>query len=250
VKFQAKSAKAINLLLWLSLPLILIFWTLSLFNSTLPHWTGPAFIPLFLIAGVYWASYSRKFIPVLLKFAIGFMIFLVLGFVVLVKVYPKQLGSAQLENLGEYNPINDVTGWAYFSEVFKGIVEKDQVEGRMSKQAPIVVHKWFPGGHLLFYTVPKVNASVIAIGALEDVHKFAWLNENQEGLKIGEDAYCIVPSNLPTNPTELYGAYFTTIDKPDTIPYITKGVLLRNFYVYRLKDCKLIPSSILKKKNR
>jgi 4-amino-4-deoxy-L-arabinose transferase-like glycosyltransferase len=248
VKFQAKSAKAINLLLWLSLPLLFIFWAVSLFNATLPHWTGPAFIPLFLIAGVYWASYSRKFIPVLLKFAIGFMILLVIGFVGIVKFYPKQLGSEKLENLGEYNPINDVTGWAHFSEVFKGIAAKDQIEGRMSKQAPIVVHKWFPGGHLLFYTAPKVNARVIAIGALEDVHKFAWLNENQEGMKIGEDAYSIVPSNLPANPIELYGAYFTSIEKPDTIPYMNKGVLLRNFYVYRLKGCKLIPVSILKPK--
>ena len=77
---------------------------------------------------------------------------------------------------------------------------------------------------------------------------FAWLNESQEGLTIGEDAYCIVPSNLPANPTALYGAYFTSIEKPDTIPYITKGVLLRNFYVYRLKGAKLIPASILKPK--
>jgi hypothetical protein len=248
VKFQAKNAKAINLLLWLSLPLIFIFWAVSLFNATLPHWTGPAFIPLFLIAGVYWASYSRKFIPGLLKFAFGFMILLVLGFVVLVKFYPKQLGSEQLENLGEYNPINDVSGWAYFSEAFKSIVEKDQAASRMSKQAPIVVHKWFPGGHLLFYTAPKLNTRVIAIGELEDVHKFAWLNESQEGLKIGEDAYCIVPSNLPANPSVLYGAYFTSIEKPDTIPYITKGVLLRNFYVYRLKGAKLLPGSLLKPK--
>jgi hypothetical protein len=176
------------------------------------------------------------------------MIMLVIGFVGIVKFYPMQLGSEKLENLGEYNPINDVTGWAHFSEVFKGIVEKDQVEGRMSKQAPIVVHKWFPGGHLLFYTAPKVNTRVIAIGALEDVHKFAWLNENQETMKIGEDAYCIVPSSLPANPIELYGTYFTSIEKPDTIPYMNKGVLLRNFYVYRLKGCKLIPASILKPK--
>jgi hypothetical protein len=74
------------------------------------------------------------------------------------------------------------------------------------------------------------------------------LNQTTEGIKIGEDAYCIVPSSLPANPSALYGAYFTSIEKPDTIPYITKGVLLRNFYVYRLKGCKLIPTAILKPK--
>ena len=95
-----------------------------------------------------------------------------------------------------------------------------------------------------------IRDRVIAIGALEDVHKFAWLNESQEAVKIGEDAYCIVPSNLPANPTELYGAYFTSIEKPDTIPYINEGVLLRNFYVYRLKGCKLNPASILNPKKK
>ncbi len=245
VRYQAKNTHAIDLLLWLSLPLLFIFWTISLFNSTLPHWTGPAFISLFLIAGVYWSSYSRKSIPVLIRFAIGFMGIAVLGFVVIVKVFPTQLGSNKIENLGEYNPINDVTGWAYFSEEFSKLVHKDAEAGRMSKNAPIVVHKWFPGGHLLFYTAPLLNAKVIAIGALEDVHKFAWLNQTQESLKIGEDAYCIVPSNLPALPSTLYGTYFTSIQAPDTIPIVSKGVLLRNFYVYRLKGCKLLPPSIL-----
>ena len=244
-KFQAKSAKAINLLLWLSLPLILTFWFISLFNATLPHWTGPAFIPLFLLAGVYWASYSRKFIPVILQLAMGFMLVLMVGYISLVKFYPQQLGSQKLENLGEYNPINDVTGWVYLSEEFKKIALKDEAEGKMSKNAPIVVHKWFPAGHLLFYTAPVCNKRVVAIGALEDVHKFAWLNQSTEGLVLGEDAYCIVPSSLPANPINLYGAYFTSIEKPDTIAYRTKGVLLRNFYVYRLKNCKLLPSPIL-----
>ena len=246
VRFQAKNAKAINLLLWLSLPLLFIFWVISFFNSTLPHWTGPAFISLFLIAGVYWSSYSRKSIPVLIRFAIGFMGIAVLGFVGLVQLFPTQLGSEKLENLGEYNPINDVTGWSYFSEEYSKLVQKDEQEAKMSKNAPIVIHKWFPGGHLLFYTAPLLNAKVIAIGALEDVHKFAWLNKEQASLKIGEDAYCIVPSNLPANPSTLYGAYFTSIQAPDTIPIISKGVLLRNFYVYRLKGCKLLPPSILK----
>jgi len=245
VKFLAKNAQAINLLLWLSLPLIFIFWAISLFNATLPHWTGPAFIALFLIAGVYWSSYSRKAIPILLQMAIGFIGLVLLGFVFIVKVFPVQLGSTKLENLGEYNPINDVSGWTYFSEELSKVIKKDEAVGAMSKHAPIIVNKWFPGGHLLFYTAPLVNTNVIAIGALEDVHKFAWLNQKQPALKIGEDAYCIVPSNLPANPVLLYSAYFTTIQVPDTIPIISKGVLLRNFYVYRLKDCKLLPNSIL-----
>ena len=57
----------------------------------------------------------------------------------------------------------------------------------------------------------------------------------------------MTPSNLPNDPVKMYGDYFETINTPDTVPYISKGVVLRNFYIYRLKGCKKIPESILKK---
>jgi len=115
----------------------------------------------------------------------------------------------------------------------------------MKPNTPIVIHKWFPGGHLLFYTARPLQIRVIAVGKLEDVHKFAWLNQTTQGLKLGEDAYYIVPSNLPVDPHVLYSDYFEQISQPDIVPLITKGVLLRNFYVYRLKKCKKIPPAIL-----
>ncbi len=254
---------ALPLLLWLSLPLIFTFWGLSLFNPTLPHWTGPGFIALFLIAGVYWSGRSnRKLkdadpnkaanIPLIIKWAGGLLGVLIIGFLLLVYVFPKQLGSDKLSNLGEYNPINDVTGWNDFSVAFENIVIKNKQSGEMKGSTPIIVNKWFPAGHILFYTARPLQMSVFAIGALEDVHKFAWLNDRlaqqNKGLKIGDDAYCIVPSNLPSDPLLLYGNYFDKIEKPDTIPVVSKGVLLRNFYVFRLKKCLAIPPSILPNK--
>ena len=239
----------LKLLLWLSLPLIGTFWVLSLFNSTLPHWTGPGFIALFIIGGVYWSTYTKKenTLPSLVKYAIGLMVIAVTGMLLFIYVFPKQIGSTQTENLGEYNPINDLTGWVGFSKAFELLAQKDSLEGKIKPNAPIVVHKWFPAGHLLFYTARPLHKSLIAIGKLEDVHKFAWLNAQAKGLSIGDDAYCIVPSNLPVNPQFLYGAYFEKITKPDTIPMITKGVLLRNFYVYRLINCKNVPEAIITK---
>ena len=230
------------LLLWLSLPLILTFWTLSLFNPTLPHWTGPGFIALFLIAGVYWSSYSKKELPNLIAWAGGLIAVLVAGFLLLVYVFPKQLGSKDIANLGEYNPINDVTGWRYFSAQFETLVSKDISEGKMKQGAPILTNKWFPGGHILFYTAQPLHMPVIGVGALEDLHKFEWLNKAQAGLELGQNAYTIIPSNLPANPEHLYGAYFDKVELAATIPIVTKGVVLRNFYVYRLIKCKLVPS--------
>jgi hypothetical protein len=246
---RAEHNKALYLLLWLSIPLLLTFWGLSLFNATLPHWTGPAFIALFLIAGVYWSEQSRG-LPVLMNWAAGLLGVLLMGFLLLVYVFPAQLGSSKMENLGEYNPINDVTGWRYFESKFANLVQKDKAEGKMSSQAVMVTHKWFPAGHLLFYVAAPLKMPLIAIGNLSDVHKFAWLNNNSNSpLEKGGDAYCIVPSNLPADPQFLYGAYFKEIQKPDTIAVITHGVTLRNFYVYRLKNCLQSPPVLIPKNN-
>jgi hypothetical protein len=247
---SSNATRALPLLLWLSLPLLFTFWALSLFNPTLPHWTGPAYISLFLISGVYWSAYlgnknSAYELPGILKYATGLLTGLILGVLLLIYVFPKQLGSTKFENLGEYNPINDLTGWEQFTNSFEMIVQNDISKGVMKPNTPIVIHKWFPGGHLLFYTARPLHMRVIAVGKLEDVHKFAWLNQTSQGLKLGEDAYYIVPSNLPVDPHVLYSDYFEQISQPDIVPLITKGVLLRNFYVYRLKNCKKIPQAIL-----
>jgi hypothetical protein len=239
---------ALPLLLWLSLPLIVLFWTISLFNPTLPHWTGPGFIALFLIAGVYWSEASNKIVPILIQWAMGFIGVLLIGFVLLVHVFPIQLGAKTPENLGEYNPINDVTGWTQFSADFKALAEQDAKMEAMQEKAPILVSKWFPAGHILFYTARPIQKQVIGIGALEDVHKFAWLNQDQPSLQLGQDAYYIQPSNLPFNPTSLVLPYFEKMGKTDTMQIQKRGLLLREFYVYRFKNCQKIPAPILPKK--
>ena len=236
--------ESLSLLLWLSLPLIFTFWMIALFNPTLPHWTGPGFIALFLIAGVYWDAQMQTAIPLLFKWAMGFLAAVIIGFISLVYIFPAQLGSKAPENLGEYNPINDVTGWGYFKGEFEHLVNNDIVSHKMPSNAPILTNKWFPGGHILFYIAQPLHKSLIAVGNLEEVHKFAWLNSEMDPLYIGQSAYCIVPSNLPANPQELYGPYFERIELATIVPIQTKNVLLRNFRVYRLIHCKKLPAAL------
>ena len=247
-KSENYSAQIVTLLLWLSLPLIGLFWSIALFNPTLPHWTGPGFIALFLLAGIYWSEVSTTLFPRLIQWALGFFVVLVIGFIGLVHVFPVQLGSKNQENLGEYNPINDVTGWTQFSAEFKTLAEQDEKNDIMLAKAPIIVSKWFPAGHILFYTARPIQKQVIAIGAIEDVHKFAWLNLDQPSLQLGQDAYFIQPSNLPFNPTNLILPYFEKMGQTDRIQIQERGVVLRTFYVYRFKNCQKISMPILLKK--
>lgn len=227
--------EAARLLLLLSLPLLLVFWAVSLFNPTLPHWTGPAFIGFILMAGVYWASHSDALVPKIVQIAMGFMAVVIIGFVLLVYVFPKQMGSTKNENLGEYNPINDVTGWETCATTFNTIREKDIQANTMQVSDPLVIQKWFPGGHILFYIARPLAMPVLGFGQLEDIHKFRWLNNAYPALKTGDNAYTIVPSNLPLDAKAAYAGQFQSIDTAGIIPVEKSGLLLRKFYVLRLK---------------
>ena len=105
----------------------------------------------------------------------------------------------------------------------------------------------FPGGHFEFYTSRETGLPVIGVGQLQDLHKFAWLNKIRKPLQPGDDAYCIVPSNLPLNVIETYGQYFTVIEKPVVINQRRSGGVVRYFNVYRMKGCKLVPKPVLTK---
>ena len=172
--------------------------------------------------------------------AILLMLVLVAG-VAVIRLSPINFGSQEKNNYGEYCPTLDLTGWANFSQDFAQMARKDQAAGIMKSNSPILVSKWFPGGHLEFYTARKYGFNLIGVGALKDLHKFAWLNHQRPGLKIGDDAYCIVPSNLPMDVAAVYGAYFTKIDQPVLINQVRNKGVVRYFWVYRLKHCKSLP---------
>ncbi len=233
-------------LLCMSVPMILMFWGIALFNPTLPHWSGPAYIPLFFIAARYSELETDKHrTPRLISYA-GILLssFLVIA-VLLVRNAPFNFGSQRYENFGEYCPTLDVSGWKSFSKSFATLEKYDVSNHVMNKNSPIIINKWFPGGHLEYYTARKSGLNIIGIGSLEDLHKFAWLNKTGQKLKLGDDAYCIVPSNVPSKPNILYKDYFATIQQPVMIEQVRKNAVVRIFYVYRMKNCIKIPDPLL-----
>ena len=115
----------------------------------------------------------------------------------------------------------------------------------MTESPSIIVGKWFPAGHLEFYTARTTGLPLIGVGPLQDIHKFAWLNKERPALAIGSDAYCIVPSNVPFNVETAYASYFKTIDAPIRINQIRGGVVVRYFFVYKLHGCTKVPQPLL-----
>jgi hypothetical protein len=241
---QAIKQPKIIWLLCLSMPMLFTFWLVSLFNNTLPHWSGPAFIPLLIITAIYLSEKSIQFIPVVIKWAMGLVIVIFISGVVFANIIPVNLGSTNYENYGEYSPLLDISGWKKFGENFAVLVKKDRADNRMKHEAPIIINKWFPGAHIEMYVASQTQQTVIGIGSLQDLHEFAWLNEERRKLALGDDAYCIVPSNTPFD-IDNYKTYFQTIEVPTIINQSMGKKLLRYFKIYRLKNCIRIPEKVL-----
>lgn len=244
-KIRFVSNKTIVWLLCMSVPMIFLFWGVSLLNPTLPHWSGPAYIPLFFVGAYYLEKKPFKTIPGWIKAAGSLIIVVLITGIGLIRLSPVNFGSHDQQNYGEYCPTLDLSGWKDFSRSFAALEKEDVASGKMKAASPMLINKWFPGGHLEFYTKRVTGNEIIAIGKLEDVHKFAWLNKARPALHLGDDAYAIVPSNLPLNVADAYGNLFTSIEKPVIINQIRSGGVVRYFYVYRLKNCKLVPDKIL-----
>jgi len=243
-----KKSSSLEKNLWLlcmGLPMIFLFWGISLFNDTLPHWSGPGYIPLFFIAATYLDNKTQRKYPVFIQSAAGLLALTSVIAVAIANYAPFNLGSQDKENYGEYCPTLDINGWNHFGTSFKALAQKDVEEKNMKPHSPIIINKWFPGGHIEFYVARQIPTRVIAIGDLDDVHKFAWLNKERKPLQLGDDAYCIVPSNVPFNVKGNYSRYFSVIEAPVIFNQIRGGKVVRYFYVYRMKDCIALPKPIL-----
>ncbi|MFY7652948.1 MAG: ArnT family glycosyltransferase [Chitinophagaceae bacterium] len=227
----------------MSVPMLFLFWYISLHNDTFPHWSGPAYIPLFLVAANFLTNRFSKLVSFPLKMASYLVLIVITAAISLSNWAPFHLGSKEDAKMGEYCPTLDISGWNDFGIKFKALHEANVANNRMEAQSPILVGNWFPGGHLLFYVANKTHQPLMGIGEITKIHKFAWLNNQLPNLKVGQNAYCIVPSNLPFNELTELKSYFISTEKMQ-IPQIRGGKMVRYFTVYELIGLKkplLIP---------
>ncbi|MBB5286997.1 hypothetical protein HNQ92_005159 [Rhabdobacter roseus] len=232
-----------KVLLWCSLPIILATSLVSLLRPTLPHWSGPGFVGLTLISTAYLdfkmpSEVDFKFPSGLLRAAGVLMAIVVLTGPLLINYYPGTLGKQSGLETGSGDFTLDMYGWKALLPVFEKIRADDIRLGRMSPDAPLLTHKWFPGGHLYYYLAYPLHMRLVGVGDVYDLHKFSWLNAlNGTGAQ-GTDAYFIVPSNYFTDPRGLYAPDFQKIEGSRRIVQKRSGRVARYWYVYRLKNAR------------
>lgn len=243
LKSKAKQSKSITLLFCLSFPMILLFWGLSLFNDILPHWSGPAYISLIILCGFYFVTSAKKWLKKIPLFAGSLVLILFIITTLLANFYGSNFGKKDNLTYGEGCPTLDISGWKQMSIDFAKFIKEDSA--RKMNNPTLVINNWFPASQFELYTSKHCGLPVVAIGNLENVHQFAWLNNKRKAIEMNSDAYCIVPSNQYFDAVNYYKSYFEKVELIKTL-YQTRGnYVVRKFYVYRLINCLRKPNKIL-----
>jgi 4-amino-4-deoxy-L-arabinose transferase-like glycosyltransferase len=227
-----------QIILLISVPLILVFISFSLFRSTLPHWTGPGYLGLIMIAAAWLAepkSTQRKIrlIPWPVAVSLGLLLL-----VVIVAAGQIRYGFLPLGKYKADDVTHDLTGWQQLGDKFAPIANKYEAGSLMKPGSPLLTFRWFPAANLDYYVCRKINKPLYALGTLERIHKYYWINQIRGDLKQGSDAYYLALSDDYGDPIQLYGPLFDTIIPADTITITRRNDTIRRVFVFRLLDLK------------
>lgn len=236
------NAAAVALLYWCSLPIIACTMLVSLFRDTLPHWSGPGFLGLILL-GAAWCDKSifpnlYNLPKKLLTGSVGLILFVFTFGPILIRCYPGTMSPKPFPHTGAGDATLDITGWEQLLPAFEKLRNDDIAKGVMTRDAPMVVHKWFPGSHIYYHVAYPLGMRTVGVGKLEDLHQFAWLNRLYGPVAAGSDAWYITPSNNFTDPAEQYAGQFESFEKAGTITQRRNGQVARYWFVYRLRNAR------------
>ncbi len=228
-----------RLLLWMSLPLIVILLFISLFRDTLPHWSGPAYVSLIVLTALFLSTtrVEKYKFSKMVNAALLLVVVITFSGIALIRNYPGTIGSILPESLGKGDISLDMYQWDYFKTKFNTLYT-DNLKKRKTITKFIINNKWFPAAHIDNYIAQPLQLQFVALGKLEDIHTYAWLNRYRSQLKKGDDAYFITFSNTFSNPNDLYATSFEKINKPIIITQYRNRLAVRKMFVYLMESYK------------
>ncbi|MDB5251539.1 MAG: glycosyl transferase family protein [Flaviaesturariibacter sp.] len=225
---------ALSVFGFIALPMIALLIAVSLFRTTFPHWSGPAYVALLPLCGVYLASRSEP-VSRLLRASFGLTVGVLLLGIAAIYGYPGTLGSKNAKTLGHGDFTLDLRGWREAGVAFGAIHRAEFAAGRMPAKAAIVSQKWFPAAHLDYYFCRPLDIPLIGLGSETDLHQYAWSNGWRLPAAGIDSAYAVVPSHLAYDPRETFGAYYERVDSVAAIRESRGGKPTRTFTIYELR---------------
>lgn len=236
-----KNQEILNLYSWIALPMIGAFVMFSCFRQTLPHWTGPAYMTLIPLT----ASYINDKINIFPKYKyipyINLIFFTVIIVILLFQVnygIIKLDDNHQVTKLGKSDPTLDMYGWDQIYNNFEKIYTNDMMSGIFHKKPVIVSFRWFPAANLDYYVASPLQLKLIALGQLDNIHKYYWINYIRGGINRGDDAYFLCTSRDFKDPNTLYKNCFENIYSPDTLNIVRGNSIAYKLFIYRMISYK------------
>ena len=223
---------------YVALPMAGLFIFISIFRDIWPHWSGPAYTSLIPAAAV-WLE-RRKFkriFPSWLRVGIATFLFFIVAWLVTVSFYPGTYGSKSSQKLGKGDVTLDKFGWEEAGEEFVAFYYSEQESGRMPPNAPLVCAKWW-GAHLEYYFSDFGSIPVIGLGEINELHQYAWLNEERVDEANMSAAYCIISSIETDEVSFPYYDYYEKLELVKTLLVKRSGKPAKKFFVYRLSGWK------------
>ena len=225
------------LFLWLSLPLIIVLLWTALYNETLPHWSGPSYLSLMLLAACWMEeNIHSRHARAWLKTAVWIYGLVVITGTFGIHFLPFRIGRYEEKNMGKGDITLDMIGWKDFAIQLDSLYIADEKSEKMKEGACLISDYWFPAGHLDHYAGIPYHINLLVFGPINNLHHFAWLNKRRSRLKKGDDAYFIYPSNYYGPPDVLLKNDFASVEDSMLIPQYRLGKQVRNFVIYRMHN--------------
>jgi hypothetical protein len=227
-----------------SLPPIISFFIFSLFRETLPHWSAPAYTTMLILVAVWIDQMkNRKTVKKLLVTSVSLTGFvLILGYFQINYGLFNLAGTEDPNRLGKNDFSLDMYGYRQTGQGFAKLVDRDFNSGEMPENSVLFGDNWFPLANYDYYAAYPIGLKVFGLSDLNHLHKYAWINKEEGGLQEGMSGYYITDSKYFRYPNEFMRDHFETIETADTIPIYRSGKLVKNAYVYRLKNMIKVPN--------
>ncbi len=231
--------REIQLLLFCSLPLIVVLLYISLFRETLPHWPGPAYSCLIILPAMKLASAvkpERNPFPNRIKWALTYTLLMVILAILITNYYPGTLSTHKDGiDIGKGDLTLDMYGWQEAGQKYDSLYRSDVRNKIMPFGAPIIITNWIPAAHIDYYIAGRTGQETLAMGSVLDLHQYYWTNSFKKPLKNGDNAYFIVASDLFNYKTfDLVTNSFMRYQMPLVIPELRGGIICKQLYVFRM----------------
>ena len=146
----------------------------------------------------------------------------------------------EMTAVGKGDVTLDMYGWNQMREGFAAVRDSLVSIGEMQADDGIIALKWFPAANMDYYIATPLGLKLYALGDLNQIHKYYWINELRGRLQEGKDYWFIDQSYNYYEPDDWrIQPYFEQITPVDTFAIYRGGRVAEYVFVYKLKGMKV-----------